>query len=248
MSLRLTALIVVTALLYAVRCAGLPLRRVSTGAARGWRDLVMGWWAHAVTRLIGLRPIVSGPLPKPPFVLVTNHLGYVDIFLLARYLNGVFVAKADLARWPLAGTIIASMDTIFVDRERKRDVMRVNQCIAQALDAGEGVILFPEGTSSDGATVLPLMPSLLSVPASRETPVWYAGIRYETPTGEAPSGEVVSWWGDDEFVPHLLRLLQVPHFVARLRFAEHPMLGNDRKKLAGELHAGISAQCAIQPT
>lgn len=248
MSLRLAALIVVTAVLYAVRCLGMPLRSRAPRAARAWRDLVMGWWAHAVTRLIGLRPSVCGPLPKPPFVLVTNHLGYVDIFLLARYLSGVFVAKADLARWPLAGGIIASMDTIFVERERKRDVVRVNACIAQALDDGEGVILFPEGTSSAGDQVLPLMPSLLSVPASRETPVWYAGIRYETPAGEAPPGEVVSWWGDDEFVPHLLRLLQVPHFVARLRFAEHPILGNDRKKLAGELHAGISAQCAAQPT
>ncbi len=248
MIVRLIALIAVTVVLYGAKLLGVPLRWLTPAAGRRWRDLVMGAWAHAVTSLIGLRAVVSGPLPQRPFLLVTNHLGYVDIFLLARYLNGIFVAKADLAEWPIAGRIIRSVDTIFVNRERKRDVMRVNECIARALDEGEGVILFPEGTSTAGDEVLPLMPSLLSVPASRQTPVWYASICYETPPGEAPPGQVVSWWGDDEFVPHLLRLLQLPHFEARLRFSEKPLSGTDRKQLASELHAAITSQRSIQPT
>ncbi|MEO0973859.1 MAG: lysophospholipid acyltransferase family protein [Pseudomonadota bacterium] len=244
MSTRLAALIVVTALLYAAKWLGAPLKHRTPRAARQWRDALMGLWAHLVTRLIGVRLEVSGNPPKRPYLLVTNHLGYVDIFVLARYLRGVFVAKADLARWPLAGNIIRSVDTIFVDRERKRDVFRVNERIAAALDAGDGVILFPEGTSSAGDEVLPLMPSLLSVPATREAPVWYAGITYETPAGAPPSGEVIAWWGDDEFVPHLLRLLRLPGFVARVRFADGPICAANRKDLAAQLHSAITAQRA----
>ena len=134
------------------------------------------------------------------------------------------------------------MDTIFLDRERKRDGVNANRRIEAALAAGEGVIIFPEGTSSDGDGVLPLMPSLLSVPAARGEPVWYASISYRTPPGEVSASRAVAWWGDDAFLPHLLALLRLPRFEAHLRIGPAPITGRDRKELAHRLHTAISAQ------
>lgn len=247
MTLRLAALCGVTLALYPIRLLGVPLRRRAPATARAWRNAVTRLWAGVVSRVMGLHVTVEGAAPAPPFLLVANHLGYVDVFLLARCLPGVFVAKAELATWPVAGRIIASADTIFVDRGRKRDLIAVNARIARALDAGEGVILFPEGTSSGGDDVLPLMPSLLSVAAARHHPVWYATISYATPEGEAPAREAVAWWGDAEFLPHLLGLLRIPRVDARLTFGAHPVVDGDRKRLASTLHAAIAAGRAVQP-
>ena len=237
--IRLVLLALATALGYILVLIGTPLRLVSGPAYRRWRDAIFMAWSRALGWIFGMRSTVTGPVPKPPFFLVTNHLGYIDIILLASCVRAVFVAKHEIAGWPLAGRIVASVDTIFIDRERKRAVVEVNRQVAEALDRGEGVILFPEGTSSSGDTVLPLMPSLLDVPASRQYPVCYAGIRYETPDDAAPARDVVCWWGDESFAPHLLRLLKLPRFKAHLAFAAEPITGVERKDLATRLHAGI---------
>jgi 1-acyl-sn-glycerol-3-phosphate acyltransferase len=240
--IRLLLLIALTAPLYAVKLLLSPLRLVSERNHRAVRRLLFALWARGAVRVIGLKVTRQGPLPRRPFVLVANHLSYVDIILLARHLNVVFVAKADLASWPVAGPIIASVDTIFVDRERKRDLVSVNRRIAAALDAGEGVVLFPEGTSSDGEQVLKLMPSLLGVAADNGWPVWHAGITYRTPQGELPASQVVSYFGDDAFGPHLLRLLEVPKIEAHLRIGATPLHGADRKDLARRLRDAIIRQ------
>lgn len=238
-ALRLTLLVVVTALLYLLKIAGAPLRLVSSSWHRTWRDWMFYVWARAVTRLIGMRVSVTGMAPERPFFLVTNHLGYIDIILLASFVRAVFVAKSEIAGWPVVGRLVASVDTIFIQRENKRNLLDVNAAIETALDAGEGIVLFPEGTSTNGAEVLALRPSLLAVPAGRNYPVCYAAITYTTPDGEPPAADSVCWWGDDAFVPHLLRLLELRHFVATLSFGAEPIVAQDRKRLAVALREGI---------
>lgn len=170
---------------------------------------------------------VSGPVPEPPFLLVTNHLSYVDILVLASRLPARFVAKAEVRRWPLLGPICRGFGTIFIDRSDRRDIPRVLAEIEQALDRGEGVILFPEGTSSSGESILPFRSPLLALPARLGLPVHAAALRYDPPA--------VAWWGETSLAPHLLGLFRLERIEASLDFAPEPVTEGDRKKLAERL-------------
>jgi len=211
--------------------------RASTGP---WRARVLHRWAAVVARCLGMRMVVRGEPPRPPFFLVCNHLSYVDIILLAAQIPGVFVAKSEVASWPLFGKVCRSVDTLFIDREHKRDIPRVTERIAELLRDGRGVIIFPEGTSGRGDRVLPFKPSLLETAVRSELPVSYASVSYETPPGCPPPADVVCWFGGVGFVPHVLRLVRLPEFTGILTFGERPIRDGDRKSLAGRLHAAVA--------
>jgi 1-acyl-sn-glycerol-3-phosphate acyltransferase len=199
-----------------------------TRAGRHW---IFRTWSRGVARMTGMRIRVAGRAPAPPFLLVANHLSYVDIVLLAAHLDCVFVAKHDVRNWPLLGLMVQSMDTIFIDRTNLRDVVRVNDQIDRAVRTGDGVVLFAEGTSSPGVRVLPLKPSLLQLAAQRNLPVSHASITYNHPA--------VCWWGDMTFAGHFFDLLKLSHFEAKLVFGDGPVQEADRKLLARQLHRRI---------
>jgi len=175
---------------------------------------------------------VAGPLPSPPFLLVANHLSYLDVLVLASRLPGcVFVAKADVQSWPLLGPICKGFGTIFIDREDRRDIPRALSRIETALTEGAGVVLFPEGTSTQGATVASFRSPLLALPARAASPVHAAAIGYRSPE--------VCWWGDAELLPHLLHLCEMPRIQAKVCFCDAPISSDDRKRLAEELRAAV---------
>src|SRR6185369_10489209 len=118
-------------------------------------------WARLILWLLAVRVEASGAPPRPPFLLVANHLSYLDVLVLASRLPSVFVSKAEVRRWPLLGPICTALGTIYIDRGQRRDIPRVMAEIEAALDSGLGVVFFPEGTSSKGETVAPFKPSLL---------------------------------------------------------------------------------------
>ncbi len=157
----------------------------SGGKAIAWRNRILTGWARDVAHVIGMHVQIEGPLPAAPFLLVTNHLSYLDIPMIASACGCAFVAKKEVARWPLLGRMTADLGAIFVDRENIGDVTRVSECIAAALGAGQSVALFPEGTSSMGARVAPFHPALLASVARLGIPVHYAALTYRTRAGEA---------------------------------------------------------------
>ena len=239
---RLVALFVFTAIMYGVLLATSLLFFGSETRRHAWRERLFTCWARIASRILGMRTEIDGPVPTAPCFVVTNHLGYVDVLLLAQRLPAVFVAKAEVADWPLVGRLVRSAGTIFIDRSSSRSLVAANQDIEAALSAGQSVVLFAEGTSSRGATVLPLKPSLLQIPASLNLPVYYAAIAYQTPVGEASAANAVCWWGDMDFFGHFMDLLKLPSFDAYLRFGEQPLADTDRKALARRLRDSIVAE------
>ena len=204
-----------------------------------WRQLAFGAWTKAFVRIAGMEIEVIGVPPKPPFFLVTNHVSYVDIAVLRATVEGVFVAKAEVRSWFLAGRIVRDMGVIFIDRKNRRDIPRAGEEIIRKLTDGEGVIVFPEGTSTKGEEVLPFNSSFLEFASRTDLPVSYASISYRTPDGEPPASKMVCWWEDISFMEHLFRLFTVKRFTAILDFGEETVVNPDRKQLAAELRQRV---------
>jgi lyso-ornithine lipid O-acyltransferase len=197
-------------------------------------------WLHRscrrLLRALGVETQSSGSFPSGG-LLVSNHLSYLDIVVLAAGTPAVFVAKREVKSWPVFGWYASLAGTLFVDRERRTHVGQMTGEIQNVLDRGLLVILFPEGTSSDGRTVLPFKSALLE-PAARQTHPLFAGlIRYDLDDGDV--GREVCYWGDMTLLPHLANLIGKRAIRASVRFTPlHP--GNaDRKELARQLHSEV---------
>ena len=175
---------------------------------------------------------VIGTPPRPPFFMVSNHLGYMDIPAFRAVVEGVFVAKSELDDWFIAGRMIRDMGMIFINRRNRRDIPRAGDEIVKKIGEGEGVIVFPEGTSTKGEEVLPFNSSFLEFAAKNNLPVSYASISYKTPAGEMSAGDAVCWWEDISFAEHLLRLFRLKEFTAIITFGDAPVNNADRKVLA----------------
>ncbi|MCB9898230.1 MAG: 1-acyl-sn-glycerol-3-phosphate acyltransferase [Planctomycetes bacterium] len=217
-------------------------RRLSPARGAALHDAIARTWARTVARILGLRTHTRGTPPRTPFVLVSNHLGYVDIVTLMTLVPATFVSRADVSGWPLMGRLARIGNTIFVDRDSRRDVVRANECIAGILAEGRGVVFFPEGTSSGGDSVLPFRSSLLDPAVKIGHPVHYASLSYTTPDGSPPASESVCWWGDMTFFKHFYGLLGLPGIEARVVFGPVAVSAASRHELAERLHHAVSAQ------
>ena len=204
-----------------------------------WRQLAFEIWTKSFVWIAGMEIEVIGVPPKPPFFLVTNHLGYVDIAALRATVNGIFVAKAEVNDWFLAGRIVRDMGIIFIDRRNRRDIPRAGAEIIRKISEGEGVIVFPEGTSTKGEDILPFNSSFLEFAAKTDLPVSYASISYRTPEGEPPASKMICWWEDIAFMAHLFRLFTLRRFTAILDFGDESVVNPDRKQLAVELRQRV---------
>src|SRR5262249_9313720 len=149
----------------------------------------------------------------------------------------MFVAKREVKSWPMFGMFAKMGGTLFVDRERRTRVGETTNEIQTALDQGALVVLFPEGTSSNGETVLPFKSSLLE-PATRQTNSLFASlIQYQLDDGNV--GEELCYWKDMTLVPHLINLLSKKTIRASVRFTQLREGSTDRKELARQLHSEI---------
>lgn len=218
----------------------LPAVAWSARRRRRWRARIFRGWSRAMSQVLGLRLVVEETPPEPPFLMVSNHLSYIDVVVLASQLRTVFVAKAEVRKWPVFGVLCRSFDTIFIDRGSRRDLMRAAAEIREALAWGDGVVIFPEGTSTRGSEVGSFKPALLEDAARCGQPVHYVSLSYRTAPGAEPAHERVCFWGDAYFLVHLVKLLRVPSFEARVRFGEEPLVDDDRKRLAMRLHGAVA--------
>jgi lyso-ornithine lipid O-acyltransferase len=197
-------------------------------------------WLHRTTgrtlRYFQIKAQATGPVPAHG-LLISNHLSYLDILVLSSLTPAVFVSKHDVKYWPVFGQFAVLAGTVFVDRTRRFQVGQVNDEITAALNEGALVVLFPEGTSSNGQTLLPFKSSLLEPATNPAWPLAIGWIHYEIDDGDA--GKEVCYWGDHTFFPHMLNLLSKRRVRATVRFGPCPVRNGDRKELAQRLRAEI---------
>jgi 1-acyl-sn-glycerol-3-phosphate acyltransferase len=197
----------------------------------------MQWMSRRFLSLLHCRVELSGNVPRKGLV-AANHLGYVDILVLGSVCPAVFVAKGDVDGWPVFGWLARNAGTIFVSRDNPAEVPAQLRRMEDPLRAGHPVILFPEGTSSDGSSVLPFRSSLLESAVRTGARVTPASLSYDL-HGSGSPGDEVAYWGDHTLMPHLVNLLSKPRFTARLSFGTTRPPEVDRKRESLRLQSEV---------
>lgn len=157
--------------------AVMALRFPSLDAAGRARRI--GWWSAGLLRAMGVGLQVRGTPRSGASLLLANHVSWLDVAALhAAVPHARFVAKADVLHWPLLGWLVKGAGTLFIERDRKRDALRVVHAMAAALQAGETVAVFPEGTTGPGPELLPFHANLLQAAIATATPIQPAVLRF----------------------------------------------------------------------
>ena len=185
------------------------------------------------------------PLAKPGTLYVANHVSWTDIVVLGGLLDAGFVAKQEVAGWPLIGPGARRYGCVFVARDRRGSVGSQSGAIAECLAAGSSLILFPEGTTGDGSRVLPFRSSLFAGVAGRGTvqPVTLSCRRRDGGRFDAGERRRFAWLDDDALLPHAMQLAWSGGALIDVHFGQ-PLECLDRKVLAQSCHAAISAGLA----
>jgi 1-acyl-sn-glycerol-3-phosphate acyltransferase len=181
-----------------------------------------------VVASLGIRAHVEGA-PPARGVVVSNHLSYLDVAIFSTTMKCFFVAKAEISKWPYFGEAARSGGTIFIDRSSLASAEVVAAEMSERLSLPVPILFFPEGTSSDGSSVLQFHSRLFEPAAVARAPVTAASIRYVLADG-TPEKELC-WFGDDGFLPHLWKTLGTAGFTAEVRFGE-PRVYTDRRAAA----------------
>ena len=206
------------------------------------RQATVQAWARRMLQILGIPLQVEGRPPvHGPVLLVANHISWLDILVMHAARHCRFVSKSDVKHWPLIGTLATGGGTLYIEREKRRDAMRVVHHMAESLKSGEIVAVFPEGTTGDGVSLLPFHGNLIQAAISADVPVQPVGLRFvDRRTGEDSDGPL--YLGDDTLLSSLWRTLAGRPFVAQVRFGELQRAeGRDRRAWAHDLRAAVES-------
>ena len=213
------------------------------------------FYHRTVCRLVGFRIRVVGErCPQRPLMIVSNHVSWADISIISAVTPIVFVAKSEIARWPVFGLLARLQRSVFVDRNRRHKTSEVNAEIAQRLASGDPVMLFGEGTSGDGNRVLPFRSSLVGAARDALAEAEHAGRVWIQPLSLAYTGmlgvplgrqhrPLIAWYGDFQLVPHLAGVLRRGAFDVTVTWGEPVAFEetSDRKEIARRLESTVRA-------
>jgi 1-acyl-sn-glycerol-3-phosphate acyltransferase len=205
------------------------------------RQLRVQSWSVGLLACFSVKLQVTGKAPVAgPLLLVANHVSWLDITALHAACFCRFVAKAEVRRWPVIGFLAARAGTLFIARDSRRDALRVVHHMAQSLQSGDVLAIFPEGTTSDGGKLLPFHANLIQAAISAEAPVQALAISFIDPgTGQASRAPL--YIGDDSLLGSVWRTLCTPAGVTVvINFGEPQMAsGRNRRSFAADLRANV---------
>ena len=198
-------------------------------------------WSKQLLRIIGISVNLHGTPPtQGPLLLVCNHISWLDITVLHAVCRCRFVSKADVKHWPGIGRLAIGCDTLFIERESRRDAMRVVHHVAEALRDGDMVAVFPEGTTGYGEDLLPFHANLIQAAISAEAPVQLLALRFTDITGQHT--RIPSYVGDDTLQASIWRTLRADSLVANVWVgAAQQCNGRDRRTWAHALREDVAA-------
>jgi len=222
----------------------MPVQAALVGMRSRWGDWLPYYYHRCIARLLGVRVHVSGEIQRHrPVLLISNHVSWLDIIVISTLAPLHFIAKREVADWPFFGWLAKLQRSLFVDRERRTAVRETAHEIAERLKAGERMVLFAEGTSSDGNQILPFKSALIGAAAlaaeqeGEGADVQTLALAYTRVHG-LPMGRVartyVAWYGDMDMLSHVWGLLRQGPLDVHVCISEPLRLENvrDRKKLA----------------
>jgi 1-acyl-sn-glycerol-3-phosphate acyltransferase len=173
------------------------------------------WWSDKMLRVLGMRLQVQGLFRPGAKLVVANHVSWIDIMAIhAVCPQARFVAKAEVRHWPLVNRLVDSAGTLYLEREKRRDALRVVHQMAQALEAGATVAVFPEGTTGDGRKLLPFHANLLQAAISTATPVQPVVLRYAD--ARHAWSPAALWLGETTLAQSLWRLARADGLVVHV--------------------------------
>ncbi len=203
-------------------------------------------WCRDVLRLLGIRLTVVGRMPENPaprgLLLVSNHVSWVDTLAIHAVVPCGFLAKASVGRWPVIGRLIRKTGGVFVQRSNPFDLQRALDTMALALTGGRSICVFPEGTTTDGASVRAFSTLVFELSAQRNVDVLPIGLRYRQ--HGAPT-RLPAWIGDEAFLPSLLRIAGAEGIVVELIPGDPLPRNPDRAGAAEEAQARIAELAGI---
>lgn len=211
-----------------------------------WREtFILKIWHRLIIRALGMRIHVKGKLSNQrPLLVASNHVSWTDIMVLGSMADVTFIARADMAGWPLIGMLSKLQRTVFIERERKRSSGDQASEIASRMAKGDAMVLFAEGSTSDGNMVLPFKSTLfgaasmsISEGAAETVFIQPVAIVYTRLHG-VPLGRrhrpIAAWIGDEDLMPHLKVLMAEGGLDAEVHFGEPVAFskGSNRKETA----------------
>lgn len=202
-------------------------------------------WSHQLVRLLGIRIESPGALLSgmERGLLVGNHISFIDVFVINALLPSAFVAKSEVAQWPLIGWLARSAGTVFIERGSRKAAHLTHQHMLHALKTGRRLAIFPEGTTTAGDVVLPFHGALFQSAIDAAVPVHAVALSYHRADGTR--SEAQAYVGDIGLMDCLLTVLRTPGLTARLSLAGSftPPLP-DRRHLAHHCHQAIAKSLA----
>jgi len=205
------------------------------------------WWSKKMLGCLGIAFECEGVPVRQASLLVANHISWLDIMAIHAVVpEARFVSKADVKSWPLVSRLVDAAGTLYLEREKKRDALRVVHAVAAALAAGEVVAIFPEGTTSAGHGLLPFHANLLQAAVSTQTPVQPLVLRFAD--SSHPVSEAVEFIGATSLLTSLWRTSCGEGVRVRLTFlAPRASAGLDRRALATALRADMAGALGLAP-
>ena len=202
-------------------------------------ELVVREWTRRMLDILGVTLVVRGAPPaQGPLLQVANHISWLDILVLHASRHCRFVAKSEVHHWPLIGPLATGAGTLYVERASRRDAMRVVHRMAQSLQAGDILAIFPEGTTSDGSALLPFHANLIQAAVSAQAPVQPVALRFVEPGGGL--SRAAAYIGDDTLLGSVWATLAGPPIVAQVRYGvPQQAQGRDRRAWAADLGSAV---------
>ena len=198
---------------------------------------IVSWWLRRVGEILGLRIHTHGSRPDITVLGVSNHISWLDIMVLASVLPASFVSKAEVRDWPIIGWLAARSGTLFIERGGKNAATQATEQVTWYLVRGQSVMIFPEGTTSDGHGVRRFHPRLFGAAIHANTPIQPVAIRYPHPTGVNP---LVPFLDDETIAKSSWRILGEKSTEVEVSFRQMlPVKHADRTALAKKAHTVI---------